>query len=263
MMGGMQMQPMMGGMHEGGSKLSASAQEFIPGGAGGGGGMPNGGASMDAFSQSQFRFNVGAAEFTPTGQTVQPNAGFAVQPQMQQPMMMAAPMPSQPMMMMMPVNGAMNNGGVIMQPMGVPMGVGVQQAPMAMMQSGQPAWGQQQPQNGNHGGPAQIQHVIGTTPQMPEQQPAQNASNKAAPGRLQNKSKGLQNRPKAPAAELTSEAPMSEPADKAAWGQSRKKLVNATMAHGPADLSSNDGRASKPSSQPYSQPPSHPATPAA
>merc|ERR1719421_2558789 len=65
--------------------------------------------------------------------------------------------------------------------MGVPMGVGVQQAPMAMMQSGQPAWGQQQPQNGNHGGPAQIQHVIGTTPQMPEQQPAQNASNKAAP----------------------------------------------------------------------------------
>merc|ERR1719160_1179778 len=102
--------------------------------------MPNGGASMDAFSQSQFRFNVGAAEFTPTGQTVQPNAAFPVQPQMQQPMMM-----------MMPVNGAMNNGGVIMQPMGVPMGVGVQQAP----------------QNGNHGGPAQIQHVIGTTPQMP------------------------------------------------------------------------------------------------
>ena len=98
------------------------------------------------------------------------------------------------------------------------MGVGVQQAPMAMMQSGQPAWGQQQPQaNGTHGGPAQIQHVIGTTPQMPEQQPAQStASNKAAPGRLQNKSKGLQNRPKAPAAELTSEAPMSEPADKAA-----------------------------------------------
>ena len=172
---------------------------------------------MDAY-QSQFRFNVGAAEFTPTGQTVQPNAGFPVQPQMQQPMMMAAPMPSQPMMMMMPVNGAMNNGGVIMQPMGVPMGVGVQQAPMAMMQSGQPAWGQQQPQaNGTHGGPAQIQHVIGTTPQMPEQQPAQStASNKAAPGRLQNKSKGLQNRPKAPAAELTSEAPMSEPADKAA-----------------------------------------------
>ena len=63
------MQPMMGGMHEGGSKLSASAQEFVPGGAG----MPNGGA-MDAY-QSQFRFNVGAAEFTPTGQTVQPNAG--------------------------------------------------------------------------------------------------------------------------------------------------------------------------------------------
>ena len=52
-----------------GSKLSASAQEFVPGGAG----MPNGGA-MDAY-QSQFRFNVGAAEFTPTGQTVQPNAG--------------------------------------------------------------------------------------------------------------------------------------------------------------------------------------------
>ena len=29
----MQMQPMMGGMHEGGSKLSASAPEFVPGGA--------------------------------------------------------------------------------------------------------------------------------------------------------------------------------------------------------------------------------------
>merc|ERR1719236_379768 len=144
--------------------------------------------------------------------------------------------------MMVPVQ--MGGGGAVMmqaQPGAMPM---FQQAPMAMMQSGQPNWApQQQPQNGNHG-PQQIQHVIGTTPQMPEQQPAQNASNKAAPGRLQNKSKGLQNRPKAPAAELTSEAPMSEPADKAAWGQSRKKLVNATMAHGPADQS-NDGRASK------------------
>merc|ERR1719387_1625580 len=162
--------------------------------------------------------------------------------------MMAAPMPSQPMMMMMPVNGAMNNGGVIMQPMGVPMGVGVQQAPMAMMQSGQPAWGQQQPQNGNHGGPAQIQHVIGTTPQMPEQHPGQNASNKAAPGRLQNKPKGITNRPKPSTPELTSETP--EQTDKAAAGQSRKKLVNATMAHGSAEPSSETVRNAKPSQTP-------------
>ena len=250
----MQMQGMMQmSMEQGGSKLSASAQEFIPGG-----GMPNGGA-MDAFQSQRdaFRFNVGAAEFTPNSQTVQPNAGFAVQPQM--PMQMVAPMVAGngAPFMMVPVN---MNGGVMMQPQpgAMPM---VQQAPMAMMQSGQPGWGQQQPQaNGTHGGPAQIQHVIGTTPQMPEQQPAQStASNKAAPGRLQNKSKGLQNRPKAPAAELTSEAPMSEPADKAAWGQSRKKLVNATMAQhgGPAEQSSDLGRNSK------QYPPSQPATPAA
>merc|ERR1719487_3116641 len=148
------MQPMMGGMHEGGSKLSASAQEFIPGGAGGGGGgggMPNGtGAGpMDAY-QSQFRFNVGAAEFTPTGQTVQPNAGFAVQPQMMQTI--AAPMmaPNGPVMMV-PVN--MNGGPVMMQatPQGaMPM---FQQAPMAMMQPGQPGgWApQQQAPNRNPG----------------------------------------------------------------------------------------------------------------
>jgi hypothetical protein len=255
----MQMQGMMQmSMEQGGSKLSASAQEFIPGG-----GMPNGGA-MDAFQAQRdpFRFNVGAAEFTPNSQTVQPNAGFAVQPQM--PMQMVAPMfagGNAPVMMVPVMGGGNMPGGVMMQPQPGAMPI-VQQAPMAMMQSGQPGWAPQQPQNGSHGGPAQIQHVIGTTPQMPEQQPAQStASNKAAPGRLQNKSKGLQNRPKAPAAELTSEAPMSEPADKAAWGQSRKKLVNATMAHGPADLSSNDGRASKPSSQPYSQPPKLDLTP--
>merc|ERR1719453_1038233 len=93
------------------------------------------------------------------------------------------------------------------------------------MQSGQTGW-QQQPQNGALQTPGQIVHQIGTTPVMPEQQPAQNAANnKAAPGRLQNKSKGITNRPKGPASELTNEAP--EQADKATWGQSRKKLVNA------------------------------------
>merc|ERR1719238_552621 len=140
-----------------------------------------------------------------------------------------------------------------MQPQ-VPM---VQQAPMAMIPSGQQGWAPQQPQNGNHGGPQQIMHQIGTTPVMPEQQPAQNAgNNKAAPGRLQNKSKGIMNRPKGPTPELTNEAP--EQADKGGtWGQSRKKLVNATMAHGPAEQST-DGRNAKISSQPSS----HPATPA-
>merc|ERR550537_584704 len=127
----------------------------------------------------------------------------------------------------------------------------VQQAPMAMMQSGQPGWAPQQPQNGNHGGPAQIQHVIGTTPVMPEQQPGQNASNKAGPRRLENKSKGIMNRPKGPVApKLTNEAP--EQADKAAWGQSRKKLVNATMAHGSPEPSTEPAR--KPASHPPSQP---------
>merc|ERR1719387_819399 len=136
--------------------------------------------------------------------------------------------------MMVPVN--MNGGPVIMQaPNGaMPM---VQQAPMAMMQPGQPGWAPQQPPNGSHGQPQQIQHVIGTTPQMPEQQPASQPSNKAAPGRLQNKPKGLQNRPKGPSQELTNEAP--EQAEKAGWGQPRKKLVNATMAHGSADQSTD------------------------
>merc|ERR1719235_2762398 len=113
-----------------------------------------------------------------------------------------------------------------------------------MQQSGQPGWApQQQPPNGNHAQPAQIQHVIGTTPQMPEQQPANQPTNKAAPGRLQNKPKGLQNRPKGPSQELTNEAP--EQGEKAGWGQPRKKLINATMAHGPADQSTDVGRSSK------------------
>merc|ERR1719443_2519002 len=130
----------------------------------------------------------------------------------------------------------MNGGPMMVQaaPQGaMPM---VQQAPMAIMQPGQPGWAPQQTPAGNHG-PQQIQHVIGTTPQMPEQQPAQQ-SNKAAPGRLQNKPKGLQNRPKGPTPELTNEAP--EQAEKAAWGPSRKKLVNATMAqHGSTDQSTD------------------------
>jgi hypothetical protein len=84
---------------------------------------------------------------------------------------------------------------------------------------------------------------------MPEQQPGQNASNKAAPGRLQNKSKGIMNRPKGPNPELTNEAP--EQAEKG-WGPSRKKLVNATMAQhgGSAEQSSDLGRNSKQPSQP-------------
>merc|ERR1719409_156080 len=112
-----------------------------------------------------------------------------------------------------------------------------------MMQSGMQngsGWPQQQqqpPQNGNLQQPGQIVHIQGTTPVIPQQEPAQNAASKAAPGRLQNKSKGIMNRPKVPASELMNEAP--EQADKAAWGQSgRKKLVNATYnasaAHGPA-----------------------------
>ena len=55
---------------EGGSRLSASAQEYIPGVASGG--RLSGGATHQS---QQFRFNAGAAEFTPSGQTVQPNAG--------------------------------------------------------------------------------------------------------------------------------------------------------------------------------------------
>jgi hypothetical protein len=248
----MQMQGMMQmSMEQGGSKLSASAQEFIPGG-----GMPNGGA-MDAFQaqRDQFRFNVAAAEFTPNSQTVQPNAGFAVQPQM--PMQMVAPMfagGNAPVMMVPVMGGGNMPGGVMMQPQPGAMPI-VQQAPMAMMQSGQPGWSPpQQAPNGTHG-PQQIQHVIGTTPQMPEQQPA-GPPNKAAPGRrLENKSKGIMNRPKGPNPELTNEAP--EQAEKG-WGPSRKKLVNATMAQhgGSAEQSSDLGRNSK------QYPPSQPATPA-
>merc|ERR1719506_3456422 len=98
-------------MEQGGSQLSAAAKEFIPGATSGG--MPNGGA-MDAFQSQRdpFRFNVGAAEFTPNAQTVQPNAGFAVQPQMMQPMAPAIMGPNGAPFMMVPVN---MNGGVMMQ----------------------------------------------------------------------------------------------------------------------------------------------------
>merc|ERR1719359_310172 len=111
--------------------------------------------------------------------------------------------------MMVPVPMPNGAGVMAMPQQAVPM---VQQPPMAMMQSGQTGWAPQQPPNGNHG-PQQIQHVIGTTPQMPEQQPLQSTANKAAPGRLLNKSKGIMNRPKGVAPELTNEAP--EQADKA------------------------------------------------
>merc|ERR1719460_2568241 len=99
---------------------------------------------------------------------------------------MALPMTNgvQPVMMV-PVMG---NGGVMM-PQQVPMAF--QQAPMAMMQSGMQngsGWPQQQqqpPQNGNLQQPGQIVHIQGTTPVIPQQEPAQNAASKAAPGRLQ------------------------------------------------------------------------------